>query len=133
MLRFKHTLSVLTKDFKSNYLSLSARNLLRDRNEPNTILQQIDITEVTRQLREPLEIKNKSEQTIAISDVHRTEIKEYLDLLDITVDIDTVYLPDLNKKEKRTVITQPGMRYAQAEDVMICIASSACFIAKFSK
>lgn len=111
----RFTLSVLTKDFKSNDLSLSARNLLRDRNEPNMILQQIDIAEVTRQLRELLEIKNKPEQTVAISDIHRAEIKEYLDMLDITVDIDTVYLPDLNKKEKRTVITQPGMRYAQAE------------------
>lgn len=111
----RFTLSVLTKDFKSNDLSLSAKNLLRDRNEPNTILQQIDIAEVTRQLRELLEIKNKPEQTVAISDIHRAEIKEYLDMLDITVDIDTVYLPDLNKKEKRTVITQPGMRYAQAE------------------
>ena len=111
----RFTLSVLTKDFKSNDLSLSARNLLRDRNEPNMILQQIDIAEVTRQLRELLEIKNKPGQTVTISDIHRAEIKEYLDMLDITVDIDTVYLPDLNKKEKRTVITQPGMRYAQAE------------------
>lgn len=111
----RFTLSVLTKDFKSNDLSLSARNLLRDRNEPNTILQQIDIAEVTRQLRELLESKNKPEQTVEISDIHRAEIKESLDMLDITVDIDTVYLPDLNKKEKRTVITQPGMRYAQAE------------------
>ena len=50
-----------------------------------------------------------------INDAHRYEIKEYLDLLDITVDIDSVYLQDLNRKEKRTVITQPGMRYAQAE------------------
>jgi len=111
----RFTLSVLTKDFISNDLSLSAKNLLRDRNDPNTILQQIDIAEVTRQLRELLEIKNKPEQTVTISDIHRAEIKEYLDMLDITVDIDTVYLPDLNKKEKRTVITQPGMRYAQAE------------------
>ena len=111
----RFTLSVLTKDFKSNDLSLSAKNLLRDRNAPNTILQQIDIAEVTRQLRDLLEIKNKPEQTVAISDIHRAEIKEYLDMLDITVDIDTVYLPDLNKEEKRTVITQPGMRYAQAE------------------
>jgi len=38
----RFTLSVLTKDFKSNDLLLSAKNLLRDRNEPNTILQQID-------------------------------------------------------------------------------------------
>ncbi len=111
----RFTLSVLTKDFKSNDLSLSAKNLLRDRQQPNTILQQIDIKEVTRQLRELLEIKNKSEQIVEIKDVHRIEIKEYLDLLDITVDIDVVYLSDLNLKESRTVITQPGMRYAQAE------------------
>lgn len=106
---------MLTRDFKSNDLSLSAKNLLRDSQEPNTILQQVDIEEVTQQLRRLLEIKNKSEQTVEIQDVHRIEIKEYLDLLDITVDIDTVYLSDLNKKECRTVITQPGMRYAQAE------------------
>lgn len=111
----RFTLSVLTRDFKSNDLALSAKNLLRDRLAPNTILQQIDTENVTQQLRRLLEIKNKPEQTVEIRDVHRAEIKEYLDLLDITVDIDVVSLSDLNKKEKRTVITQPGMRYAQAE------------------
>lgn len=114
----RFTLSVLTKDFKSNDLSLSRNNLLRDRENPNTILQLIDTEEVTEQLRQLLEIKNKQEQTVEISDVHRTEIKEYLDMLDITVDIDVVYLPDLNKKDWRTVITQPGLRYAQAESLI---------------
>ena len=109
------TLNVLTKEFASNDLALSAKNLLRDRYNQNTVLQQIDTEEVTRQLRMLLEIKNKPEQTVQISDVHRAEIKEYLDMLDITVDIDTVYLPDLNRKEKRTIVTQPGLRYAQAE------------------
>lgn len=111
----RFTLDVLTKDFKSNDLSLSAKNLLRDKNAPNTVLQQIDTAEVTQQLRELLEIRNKTEQTVKIDDIHRREIKEYLDLLDITVDLDIVYLPDLNKHEKHTAITQPGMRYAQAE------------------
>lgn len=111
----RFTLDVLTKDFKSNDLSLSAKNLLRDKNAPNTVLQQIDTAEVTQRLRELLEIRNKPEQTVKIDDIHRREIKEYLDLLDITVDLDIVYLPDLNKHEKHTAITQPGMRYAQAE------------------
>ena len=111
----RFTLSVLTRDFKSNDLALSARNLLHDREEPNTILQQIDTDEVTEKLRQLLEIRNKPEQTVSISDAHRAEIKEYLDLLDITVDIDTRYLSDLNRKDKHTVITQPGLRYAQAE------------------
>lgn len=114
----RFTLSVLTKNFKSNDLSLSRNNLLRDRENPNTILQLIDTDEVTEQLRQLLEIKNKPEQTVEISDVHRTEIKEYLDMLDITVDIDVIYLPDLNKKDWRTVVTQPGLRYAQAESLI---------------
>lgn len=111
----RFTLSVLTDDFKSHDLSLTARNLLRDRNNPSTILQQIDKDEVTQQLRRLLEVLNKGEQTVKINDEHRVQIKEYLDLLDLTVDIDTVYLPDLNRNEKHTVITQPGLRYAQAE------------------
>lgn len=111
----RFTLSVLTDDFKSHDLSLTARNLLRDRNNPSTILQQIDKDEVTQQLRRLLEVLNKGEQTVKINDEHRAQIKEYLDLLDLTVDIDTVYLPDLNRNEKHTVITQPGLRYAQAE------------------
>ena len=108
----RFTLSVITRDFKSNDLALSARNLLHDRGEPNTILQQVDTEEVTEKLRQLFEIRNKPEQTVPISDAHRVEIKEYLDLLDITVDIDTRYLSDLNRKDKHTVITQPGLRYA---------------------
>jgi hypothetical protein len=111
----RFTISVLTRDFISNDLALSARNLLHDREEPSTVLQQIDTDEVTEKLRRMLEIRNKPEQTVPISDAHRVEIKEYLDLLDITVDIDTRYLSDLNRKDKHTVITQPGLRYAQAE------------------
>lgn len=123
----RFTLSVLTKDFKSSDLSLSKKNLLRDREGANTVLMQIDTEEVTEKLRHLLEIKNKPEQTVEISDTHRYQIKEYLDLLDITVDIDTVYLPDLNQKEQRTVITQPGMRYAQAEALIKSLVEDEAF------
>lgn len=111
----RFTLEILTKDFKSSDLSISAKNLLKDRKEPNTVLQRIDRDEVTERLRELLEIRNKPEQTVAITDAHRMEIREYLDLLDITIDLDIVYLPDLNRREKHTAFVQPGMRYAQAE------------------
>lgn len=105
----------MTKDFKSSDLSISAKNLLRDKNNPSDILYLIDTESVTNQLRQLLEIRNRAEQTINISYAHRAQIKEYLDILDITVDVDVVSLTDLNRKEKRTIISQPGMRYAQAE------------------
>ena len=111
----RFTIAVLTKDFKSGDLSRSAKNMLRDRENPNDILYRIDKAEVTQRLKVLLEIRNKPEQKVEISEAHRLEIKEYLDFLDLTVDLDVVHLPDLSKNEKHTAISQPGMRYAQAE------------------
>lgn len=111
----RFTIEVLTKEFKSGDLSISAKNLLRDRQQQNDVLYRIDTERVTERLRELLEIKNKPEQKIDISDAHRHEIKEYLDRLDLTVDLDVVNMTNLNAEEKRTAISQPGMRYAQAE------------------
>ena len=109
------TLEVLTRRFRSHDLRVSAANLRRDRNAPSDILDQVDTDAITEQLRQLLEIRNKEEQTVAITDVHRIEIKEYLDLLDLTVDIPIVHMTDFNARDSRTIITQPGMRYAQAE------------------
>lgn len=107
-------LEVLTRDFKSNDLAISARNLRKDRTNPTDILDRIDISYVTENLRELLEIRSKSEQTVVISREHAAEIREYLQLLDLVQEIDIVSLPNVNKKTFRTVISQPGMRYAQA-------------------
>ena len=109
------TLEVLTRRFRSHDLRVSAANLRRDHNAPSDILDQVDTDAITEQLRQLLEIRNKEEQTVAITDVHRIEIKEYLDLLDLTVDIPIVHMTDFNARDSRTIITQPGMRYAQTE------------------
>lgn len=111
----RFTIEVLTKDFVSSDLSLSAKNLLRDREQSNDVLYRVDKHEVTENLRKLLEIKNKSEQSVNITEAHKAEIKQYLDMLDLTVELETVSMTNLNKKEKRTAISQPGMRYAQAE------------------
>lgn len=111
----RFTIEVLTKDFVSSDLSLSAKNLLRDREQSNDVLYRVDKNEVTENLRKLLEIKNKSEQSVNITEAYKAEIKQYLDMLDLTVEIETVSMTNLNKKEKRTAISQPGMRYAQAE------------------
>lgn len=60
------------------------------------------------------DIFNKEEQSIDINDAHMVQIKEYLILLDLVMEIDLEYLPEVKQKGKVTVITQPGMRYAQA-------------------
>ena len=110
----RFTLEVLTKDFESNDYRFSARNLRRDREHPTDILDRIDIAAFTERLRNLMDIRNKQEQTVEISDTHRAEIKEYLDLLDLTRDIEVRSLPAVNDVKYRTVIAQPGLRYAQA-------------------
>ena len=110
----RFTLEVLTRDWKSHDLGISAGNLRRDREEPTDILDRVDMTAVTGSLRGLLEIRNKAEQSIELDDVHAAQIKEYLDLLDLTQDIDVLHLPDVGTRSSRTVIAQPGLRYAQA-------------------
>ena len=110
----RFTLEVLTQDWKSHDLGISAGNLRRDREKPMDILDRVDMTAVTDSLRSLLEIRNKAEQSIELDDVHAAQIKEYLDLLDLTQDIDVLHLPDVGTRSSRTVIAQPGLRYAQA-------------------
>ena len=111
----RFTLEVLTNDFKSHDLGISKRNLRKDRENPTDILDRIDEKTFVDGLRKALEILNKNEQSIAITEAHRIEIKEYLDLLDLTVDIPTEFIPVKDEKNYRTVISQPGLRYSQAE------------------
>ena len=111
----RFTLEVLTENFKSHDLQISAKNLRKDRENPTDILDQIDIAQVNKMLKELLEIRDREDQFVEITDAHRKEIKEYLDLLDLTVEIENRWMTDYNKKEMRTVFSQPGMRYSQAE------------------
>lgn len=106
---------MLTQDWRSHDLGISASNLRRDRANPTDILDHVDIVTVTDSLRKLLEIRNRAEQSVELDDVHAAEIKEYLDLLDLTREIDVLHLPDVSTKSSRTVIAQPGLRYAQAD------------------
>ena len=110
----RFTVEVLTRDFKSNDLALSARNLRRDREQPNDILDRMETQNVTQRLMELLEIRNQAEQTVELEPAHASEIQEYLTLLDLTQNVDIVTMAS-GEKLPRTVIAQPGLRYAQAK------------------
>ena len=110
----RFTIDVLTRKFKSGDLSRSAQNLRRDRFRPTDVLDRVDICAVTKRLKHLLQIRDKAEMAVGIGEAHRAEIKEYLDLLDLTCDIDVVNMSNLNARLSRTVLSQPGLRYAQA-------------------
>ena len=110
----RFTKEVLTRTFTSHDLSLSARNLLHDRENPVDLYQTVDKENVTALLKSMLEILDKEEQEIEIDEVHAYQIKEYLTLLDLLMEVDLLHLPNVNQRDRITVVTQPGLRYAQA-------------------
>ena len=123
------TRSVVERTFKSHDIAVTASNLLRDREAPMNIKAHMDLDAVTRGMMQMLDILNKEEQSIQIEDYHMAQIEEYLTLLDLIMKIDLESLPEVNRKESVTVITQPGMRYAQAN----AIVSNLLLDAKFSE
>jgi len=123
----RFTLEVLTREFHSNDLALSARSLRRDRTNPTDILDRINMDSVTLRLRELLEIRNESERTVDLEDVRTAEIQEYLHLLDLIQEIEIVSLSNVNQKVTRTVISQPGLRYAQAEALVSSLLLDEAF------
>lgn len=125
----RFTLEVLTEEWKSHDLGISKSNLRRDSKNPTDILDNIDIANVTNNIRNLLEIRNKEEQTVHLDNAHVIEIKEYLELLDLTKDIAIFFLPDVKKKSSRTVIAQPGLRYAQSEALIKSLLLDEAFSA----
>ncbi len=123
----RFTLEVLTRDFESADLALSARNLRHDRSHPTNILDQIDIKSITQRLMELLEIRNRKDQSVTLKPVHAAEIQEYLALLDLIKSVDVVSMPS-GEKTTRTLITQPGLRYAQAKALIESLLMDPAFI-----
>lgn len=114
----KFARQVLTKTYKSSTMSLAAKNLLKDKAHSFDLMQNIDKDLVTASIKNMLDILEKEEQTVEIEDVHASEIKEYLTLLDLIVDIDLLSFPNIGKKREITAISQPGLRYAQTKAVV---------------
>ena len=111
------TKEVIERTFKSHDIAVTAANLLRDREDPVNIKEYMDLDSVTAGIMKMLDILNKEDQSIDVDADHMTQIREYLTMLDLIMEIDLESLPEVNRKRKVTVITQPGMRYAQAEAI----------------
>ena len=126
-LNHRFTLEVLTRDFHSGDLERSRKNLRRDREQPTDVLDRIDLKEVTERLRNLLEIRNLPEQTVELRDAHSVEIREYLALLDLTYEVGVFALPSAEKVWDKTIITQPGLRYAQADALVSSLLQDQIF------
>lgn len=122
----RFTLEVLNREFVSSDLSISANNLRKDRERPNDILDKIDISAVTDELKKLLDILNVEERETLLSVEHIREIEEYLQMLDLIVPIETRYI-DGGEDRSRNGIVQPGLRYSQAVNLIKTLLKDSAF------
>ena len=123
----RFTLDVLTRAFISHDLGVSKTNLRKDRAKPSDVLDHIDEAAVTERLKAILDIRDRDEQKVALSEEHVREIREYLEMLDLIRDVDIEISGSSHKPGKRTVFTQPGLRYAQAEALITTLLQDETF------
>lgn len=121
-------LSVLTRDFKSHDLG-SAAQIERKRAALEgrvSVLDEIDREAVTRKLMEILDIRNQTEMTVPVTQEHVFEIKEYLSLLELIINIPAEGIGTKAPIEN-IVFTQPGMRYCQAQALVFSLMQDEMF------
>ena len=125
----KFLINVLTDDFKSHDLHLLGRNLRNDREEENRleIFDNLDESSVTKSLMEILEIKNKDLQSVEVTDDHLSEIKEYLEALDLLDHSDQRAIGRKVSFAESNIFTQPGMRFCQARALVHSILKDEKF------
>ena len=123
----RFTLDVLTRAFVSHDLGVSKTNLRNSRKNPSDVLDHIDEASVTERLKVLLDIRDKDEQEVALSDEHVREIHEYLTMLDLIYDVSIEFSGSSQKHGKKTVFTQPGLRYAQAKALITTLLQDEAF------
>lgn len=125
----RFVVSVLTRDFKSNDLGISANNLRKERDpEKRTdILDMIDRKAVTERLAKILEIRNQEQQTVPVTTAHATLIKQYLKALDLVEDCPIEHGNVQLEQEEYVLFSQPGMRYCQAQALVHSLMKDSLF------
>ena len=116
-----HEFAVKTieRDFKSHDYG-SLKELLRKEKNTDDVRYALDTAnseQIVSLLMNALEILNKKEREIPISEEAIKEIEEYLYLLDVLKDINYVNIAT-NYLEKRKVFVEPGLRYAQGTELL---------------
>lgn len=121
--------SVVDDKFKSHDFGQTAKNLRRERDpERRTdILDHIDKTAVTQELMKLLDIRNKEQRTIEITQSHIVLIKRFLKELDLIVDCPIEHGEVGVEREEHILFTQPGMRYCQAQALVYSLTKDLTY------
>ncbi len=117
--------SVIIERFKSRDLGSAKQLLLHQKDQTiQTALYDIDAEKVLEVLKNIIDVKEKEELSVPISEESLRQIKEYLYKLDLIKEVDVIVD---NKKTKRVIFTQPGMRYSIAKALVFSLLEDSYF------
>lgn len=118
---------VITNKYKSTDLGSSKQLLLHNTNPSvQTALYDIDEKAVIDRMKAILDIKEKDELIGNINADVIHQINTYLKMLDLIKEIEVRY--DDGHIEKRTIFTQPGMRYAITKSLIYSLINDSYFV-----
>ena len=122
----RFVLRVVEDEFKSHDFGSAKELLLHDLPaERATVLYDVDEKQILERLKAIIEVKEKSEKTVPITQEHIDKVKKYLLMLDLIVNCPERY--ESGKQAEHIVFSQPGMRYAIAKALVYSLMQDAYF------
>ena len=122
----RFVLRVVEDEFKSHDFGSAKELLLHDLPaERATVLYDVDEKQILERLKAIIEVKEKSETTVPITQEHIDKVKKYLLMLDLIVNCPERY--ESGKQAEHIVFSQPGMRYAIAKALVYFLMQDAYF------
>lgn len=122
----RFVLRVVEDEFKSHDFGSAKELLLHDLPaERATVLYEVDEKQILGRLKAIIEVKEKSETTVSITQEHIDKVKKYLLMLDLIVNCPERY--ESGKQAEHIVFSQPGMRYAIAKALVYSLMQDAYF------
>ncbi len=122
----RFVLRVVEDEFKSHDFGSAKELLLHDLPaERATVLYDVNEKQVLERLKAIIEVKEKSETTVPITQEHIDKVKKYLLMLDLIVNCPERY--ESGKQAEHIVFSQPGMRYAIARALVYSLMQDAYF------
>ena len=117
---------IIREKFKSSDFG-SARNLLLHDlpHERAHVLYDVNEQEILDRLKTIIEVKERNETAIEVTEDHIEKIKKYLFMLDLLVDCTERY--EHRGQSNYTLFAQPGMRYAIAKALVYALAQDEYF------
>ena len=122
----RFVLRVVEDEFKSHDFGSAKDLLLHDLPaERATVLYDVNEKQILERLKAIIEVKEKSETTVPITQEHIDKVKKYLLMLDLIVNCPERY--ESGKQAEHIVFSQSCMRYAIAKALVYSLMQDAYF------